>query len=133
MTRPVCRARHRQVTIFDVEVHSSELELLKGAADEYDWEAIKAEVEPIFKEVAKDFRNRKRNFVCPHKDKEEEDLPVCVRSRTGRQERFPFLDEIEQDISTANINPKGAGRKGQDFISYLKVFELAPVIRVEQN
>ena len=30
-------------------------------------------------------------------------------------------------------NPKGAGRKGQSFISYLKVFLLAPVLRVEQN
>jgi len=27
-----------QMTIFDVEVHSDELELLKQAADEYDWE-----------------------------------------------------------------------------------------------
>jgi len=75
--------------------------------------------------------------VCPNKkDEKEKDL----------QEGFPFLhvvrghvlDEMEQDISNANINPtnrnpKGAGRKGQDFISYLKAFELAPVIRVEQN
>jgi len=36
-----------QMTIFDVAVHSDELELLKGAADEYDWGAIEAEVEPL--------------------------------------------------------------------------------------
>jgi len=30
-----------------VEVHSEELELLKQTADEYDWEAIKSEVEPL--------------------------------------------------------------------------------------
>lgn len=32
-----------------------------------------------------------------------------------------------------NRNPNGSGRKGQDFISYLKAFLLAPVQRVEQN
>jgi len=102
------------MTIFDVEVHSSELELLKDAADEYDWERIESEVEPIFKEAARDFRNRKRSFVCPHKkDEEEKDL----------QETFPFLhfvqghvlDEIEQDEAIASRNPisrnpKCAGR-----------------------
>ena len=118
-----------QMTIFEVEVHSDELELLKGVADEYDWGTIEEEVEPLFKEAARDFRNRNRNFVCPRKkDEEEKDL----------QEAFPFLDEIEPTAFTAgristNRNPKGAGRKGQDFISYLKAFELSPVIRVEQN
>ena len=32
-----------------------------------------------------------------------------------------------------NRNPKRAGRNGQEFISYLKAFLLAPVLRVEQN
>ena len=113
-----------QMTIFEVEVHSEQLELLKNAADEYDWEAIRAEVEPLFKEAAIDFRQRKRQSACPHKQQAEEDL----------QETFPFLDDMESsDITKSNKNPKGAGRKGQDFISYLKAFELAPVLRVEQN
>lgn len=38
--------------------HSDELELLKQVADEYAWEAIETEVEPKFKEVSLDFRDR---------------------------------------------------------------------------
>jgi len=38
-----------QMTIFEVEVHSAQLELLKDAADEYDWQKIESEVEPLFK------------------------------------------------------------------------------------
>ena len=54
-----------QMTIFEVEVHSQQLELLKNAADEYDWKAIESEVEPLFKEAAFDFRHRKRSSTCP--------------------------------------------------------------------
>jgi len=36
-------------------------------------------------------------------------------------------------VTGMNRNPNGSGRKGQDFISYLKAFLLAPVQRVEQN
>lgn len=113
-----------QMTIFEVEVHSEQLELLKDAADEYDWEAIKTKVEPLFKEAALDSRTKRRQCRCPHKQQSEENL----------QETFPFLDEIEEtDVVTSSKNLKGAGRKGQDFISYVKAFELAPVLRVEQN
>jgi len=109
-----------QMTIFEVEVHSEQLELLKNAADSYDWEAIESEVEPLFKEAAFDFRNRKRSSACPHKDDSEISL----------QETFPFLDEEVKNHNGVR-NPKGAGRKGQSFISYLKAFLLAPVLRVE--
>ena len=113
-----------QMTIFEVEVHSEQLELLKDAADEYDWKAIKTEIEPLFKEAAFSFRQEKRKEACPHKQQAEEDL----------QKTFPFLGDMEEsDITESNGNPKGAGRKGQDFISYLKAFLLAPVLRVEQN
>ena len=114
---------YNQMTLLEVEVHSEELGLLKQASDEYDWDAIKTEVEPLFKEAALDFRNRKRSSVCPRKNESE----------TSLQETFPFLDEIEETDKVSSGNPKGAGRKGQSFISYLKAFELAPVIRVEQN
>ena len=46
-----------QMTLLEVEVHSEQLELLKDAADEYNWDAIKSEVEPLFKEAAIDFRH----------------------------------------------------------------------------
>ncbi len=58
-----------QMTLLDVEVHSDELELLKNAADAYDFGAIKSEVEPLFKEAAIDFRNGKHSSVCPRKSK----------------------------------------------------------------
>ncbi len=113
-----------QMTLLEVEVHSDELELLKQAADEYDWGTIKSEIEPKFKEAASDFRNKKVQSVCPHKQQAEKDL----------QETFPFFDEMEEiEVTSSSRNSKGAGRKGQSFISYLKAFELAPVIRAEQN
>jgi hypothetical protein len=113
-----------QMTLLEVEVHSEQLELLKNAADEYDWNRIESEIKPLFKEAALDFRNKRRQMACPHKQQAEEDL----------QETFPFLDEIEEtDVISNSRNSRGAGRKGQDFISYLKAFELAPVLRVEQN
>jgi len=50
------------------------------------------------------------------------------------QESFPFLDDMaETEMAASDRNPNEAGRKGQDFISYLKAFLLAPVLRVEQN
>jgi len=83
---------------------------LKQAADEYelplrpsaslrDWEGIRAEVEPLFKEAAIDFRNRKRSSVCPRKDESEASL----------QETFPFLDEIEEtdEVSRRRKNRLG--------------------------
>ncbi len=58
------------------------------------------------------------------KDRLDEDL----------QESFPFLDEMaETEVTGMNRNPKRAGRNGQEFISYLKAFLLAPVLRAEQN
>ena len=35
-----------QMTLLGIEVHSDELELLQQAADMYDWEIMKTEVEP---------------------------------------------------------------------------------------
>ena len=113
-----------QMTLLGIEVHSDELELLQQTAEEYDWEAIEAEVEPKFREAVVDFRDEKHSFECPRKDELDEDL----------QESFPFLDEMaETEEVASDRNPKGAGRKGQDFISYLKAFLLAPVLRAEQN
>jgi hypothetical protein len=113
-----------QMTLLGIEVHSDELELLQQAEEEYDWEAIETEIEPKFREAAIDFRDGKHSFVCPCKDELDKDL----------QESFPFLDEMpETEVTGMNRNPKGAGRKGQNFISYLKAFLLAPVLRVEQN
>jgi hypothetical protein len=112
-----------QMTLLKVEVHSDELELLQQVADVYDWKTIQTEVEPKFKEAAFDFRHQKPSDVCPHQDKPEKDL----------QETFPFLATTAAADKVSNGNPKGAGRKGQDFLSYLKAFLLAPVLRAEQN
>ena len=113
-----------QMTLLGIEVHSDELELLQKAAEEYDWEAIETEIEPKFREAAVDFRDQKHSFECPRKDELDE----------GLQESFPFLDEMaENEVMAFDRNLKGAGRRGQDFISYLKAFLLAPVLRVEQN
>ncbi len=113
-----------QMTLLGIEVHSDELELLQQAADMYDWEIMETEMEPKFKEAALNFRDGKHSFACPRKDELDEDL----------QESFPFLDEMAETKEVASDrNPKGAGRRGQDFISYLKAFLLAPVLRAEQN
>ena len=103
-----------QMTLLGIEVHSDELELLNQAAEEYDWKIIEREVELKFRESALDFRDREHSFVCPRRDKLDEDL----------QESFPFLDEMaETELIASDRNPKGAGRKGQDFIS-LRIFIL---------
>ena len=114
-----------QMTLLDVEVHSDELDLLHQTSDEYDWEAIRDEVEPRFRQATLDFREQQRSFVCPHQQESESAL----------QESFAFLEELEvRETSDCSVrNPKGAGRKGQEFLSYLKAFVLAPVLRVEQN
>jgi hypothetical protein len=113
-----------QMTLLGIEVHSDELELLQQAADMYDWEIMEIAVEPKFKEAALNFRGGKHSFECPRKDELDEDL----------QESFPFLDEMAKtEVTGMNRNPRGAGRRGQDFISYLKAFLLAPVLRAEQN
>ena len=113
-----------QMTLLGIEVHSDELELLQQTANEYDWEAIETEVEPKFREAALDFRDREHSFVCPRMAELDEDL----------QETFSFLDDMaETEVAASDRNPNGAGRRGQDFISYLKAFLLVPVLRVEQN
>ena len=113
-----------QMTLLGIEVHSDELELLNQTAEEYNWKIIDREVEPKFREAALDFRDREHSFVCPRKDELDEDL----------QETFPFLDEMAETEGVASDrNPNGSGRRGQDFISYLKAFLLSPVLRVEQN
>ena len=96
----------------------------RRTADTYDWGIIETEVEPRFKESAFDFRHQNHTFSCPRKDEVDRDF----------QESFPFLDEMaETEVAASDRNPKRAGRKGQDFLSYLKAFLLAPVLRVEQN
>ncbi len=113
-----------QMTLLGIEVHSDELELLNQTAEEYNWKIIEREVEPKFREAALDFRDREHSFVCPRMDELNQDL----------QESFPFLgDMAETDVTAFDRNPNGAGRKGQEFISYLKAYLLAPVLRVEQN
>ena len=109
-----------QMTLLEVEVHSDDLELLHQAADEYDWKIIQTEVEPKFKQAALDFRHKKRAAVCPHKEESEADL----------QETFPFLATTEATDKVKRENPKGAGRKGQQFFSYFKAFLLGPVLHV---
>ena len=113
-----------QMTLLGIEVHSDELELLQQAADTYDWKAMETELEPKFRKATMDFRDGKHSFACSRKDELDEDL----------QESFPFLDEMAKtEVICTNRNPRGAGRRGQDFISYLKAFLLAPVLRAEQN
>ena len=115
---------YNQMTLLEIEVHSDELELLQQVVDTYDWKSMEKEVEPKFRESALDFRDQKHSFVCAPKDELDEDL----------QESFPFLNEMaETEVAASDRNPNGAGRSGQDFISYLKAFLLAPVLRVEQN
>jgi len=77
-----------QMTLLEVEVHSDELELLKQAADEYDWDTITSEVEHKFKEAALEFRNKKVQSVCP----------LCLRSKpvliNSRQRRIPTFSDV---------------------------------------
>jgi hypothetical protein len=61
------------MTIFEIEAHRQQLELLTNAADEYHWNRIKSEVEPRFKEASLDFHHQKGPIGCPQKPPAEED------------------------------------------------------------
>lgn len=109
-----------QQRLFGPQIHSEELKLLFKSATEYDWNTIEQKVEPKFREAALDFhRNRKSSHKCPFKQPTEF-LPL-------------FGIEVEKSQSYTSNNPKGAGRKPQPFIAFIKAFKLAPIIYVEQN
>ena len=115
---------YEPMTIFEIEVHCQQLELLQNAADEYHWNRIKSEVKPRFKETALGLRHQRDPMGWPQKPPTEEDW----------QEIFPFWDEIDETtITSSNRNPKKAGRKRASFTSDLKVFLLALVLRTEPN
>ena len=77
------------------------MELLQKAAEEYDWEAIEAEIEPEFRKAAVDFRDCRHSFVCPSKDELDK----------GLQESSPFLSDMAEAEVAAS---KGRTRRKSD-------------------
>jgi len=106
--------------------YSEELELLFKASQDYDWHRIEKEIGPRFKEAAERFhREQKPCTSCPHKvESTDDDQNLAL---------FELMDFQSYSPERNNGNPKGAGRKGQPFIAYLKAIELAPILHIEQN
>ena len=107
--------------------HCEELELLYKASQSYDWNRIGKELAPKFREAAEEFhRNNKQPSSCPKK-KESADDPAHSLTL------FELIDLQCSSPHKESLNPKGAGRKGQPFIAYLKAIEFAPILHIEQN
>ena len=107
--------------------HSEELELLYKASQSYDWNRIGKELAPKFKEAAEEFHsNSKKRSSCPNKNRSANDS-------TKNLTLFELIDFQCPSTQKRSLNPKGAGRKGQPFIAYLKAIELAPILHIEQN
>ncbi|MEK6733538.1 MAG: hypothetical protein AABY27_00315, partial [Pseudomonadota bacterium] len=111
-----------QQRLFGSQIHSDELELLFKSATEYNWDIIEQKVEPKFRKAALEFhRTRKSSSNCPlNQQQKTESLPL-------------FEIEVEKPQLSVSHNPKGAGCKPQPFIAFIKAFNLASVIYVEQN
>jgi len=107
--------------------YSEELELLYKASQSYDWNRIGKELAPKFKQVAEEFhRNSKKPSSCPKKKESEDDSTHSLML-------FELIDFQCSSPHKKSLNPKGAGRKGQPFIAYLKAIEFAPILHIEQN
>lgn len=107
--------------------HSEELALFHKAAQNYHWIRIERQIAPAFKEAAEQsHRQVKQRSSCPHKKAPDHD---------GAENLALFdLTEFQCDgPKERSFNPKGAGRKPQPFIAYVKAIELAPILHIEQN
>lgn len=115
----------RQQDLFQYP-HSEELELFFKASQSYDWHRIEEEIGPKYKGAAEKFHREKRpSSSCPHQNEStDDDLNLKL---------FELIDFQCTNPEKECVNPKGAGRKGQPFIAYLKAIELAPILHIEQN
>jgi hypothetical protein len=103
------------------------LELLYKASQSYDWNRIEKELTPKFKQAAEEFhRNSTKPSSCPKKKPSADDS-------THNLALFELIDFQCPSPHKRSLNPKGAGRKGQPFIAYLRAIELAPILHIEQN
>jgi len=110
--------------------HSEELVLFHKAAQNYHWDRIEREIAPAFKEAAEQFhRQVKQRSSCPHKK-----APDAGAENLALFDPTEFqCDTAEASLAGRAFNPKGAGRKPQRFIAYVKAIELAPILHIEQN
>ena len=107
--------------------HSEELVLFHKAAQNYHWDRIEREIAPAFKEAAEQFhRQVKQQSSCPHNKAAEGDGDENLAL-------FELSDFRCDSPRQRSFNPKGAGRKPQPFIAYVKAIELAPMLHIEQN
>jgi len=90
-------------------------------AHTFDWSIFKPVEFPYYK-AREGFNKQKGNSSCPKERAKEEEFLLFDMS----------LLETKEPEGTGS-NPRGAGRKGEDFFSLLKIFTLAPYYEAEQN
>ena len=118
--------RYQQLSLYQYPL-SEELELFYNVSQSYDWGRIDREIGPKFKKAAEEFHREKRQKrSCPHKEESEDTFPQNLTL-------FDLTDYECKSSEGITLNLKGAGRKGQPFIAYLKAIELAPILQTEQN
>jgi len=123
-----------QNQLFVERSHSPELDLFWDLLQQYDWDAIDREVGARYKEAAAEFHRTKRGgSKCPkNAGEEEEEDNLESLERTEAEATLFDVGEVVESASPPP-NPRGAGRRGERFLSYVKAFLLAPVLHVKQN
>jgi hypothetical protein len=111
-----------------------EMALAEEASKKYDWLSIHSKLEPLYRKTALEFHSRN----AKHSEQRDDDGEALLFSieeqpcsgQEGTQEKS--LWESVFDFFKKR-NPKGAGRRPQPFLAYLKAFLLAPIFYIEQD
>ncbi len=90
-------------------------------AHNFDWNMFKPVEFPYYR-AREEFNKQKGNSSCPKERVKEEEVLL-----------FDMSEFETEEPEGTNSNPKGAGRKGEDFFQLLKVWTLAPYYEAEQN
>ena len=120
-------------TSFYPEIHSKSLQMLFQVLKSYNWQKIEDEIVPEFKKKAKKFHSSKHpTSKCLYKKNSKNAMPEKPKKSIAKRilELFNFgKDEPFQAVH----NPKGAGRKGNPTIAYIKAWLLAPFLYADSN
>jgi hypothetical protein len=116
--------------MFDEYLGGAEWTLFYQALQEYDWERLLREVEPVFRDRAAEFHRTPRGGSrCPRGKGKAAPQP---EPNPELQELLFDLQPVEQETPIQG-RLSNAGRRGNRFVSYVKAFLLAPLLHIGEN
>ena len=116
-----------QTSLFEEFLGGAEWTLFSRALQAYDWERLRREIAPVFRDQAAKFHRTPRGGSrCPK------------GKATAQPAPNPELQALLFDLPPAAPAPaqgrlSNAGRRGNSFLSYVKAFLLAPLLYIEEN